>query len=364
MANPLKIVIVGCGNVSTRYSEQLLAHAADVVEIAGFCDVDPARAAQFQEQFGGRVYDTLDAVLADESVQLVVNLTIHTAHYEVIKQCLKAGKHVYTEKPLALKYAQARELVETAEKHGLILAAAPITFMGDAQQTAWKRIREGGVGTPRVIYAENNHGRIESWHPNPGPFYGVGPLWDTGVYPLTLATTFFGPAKRVVSSFQKVVFPDRTTKEGVEFHIDTPEFITAVIELASGPIVRLTSNFYVHGKNTYQQGRFEVHGDTGSVVLGNFQSSQTPVEASAFGEDLQVVDPVSEGDEAFQNIPFYRGVVEVAEALESGRQSRVTGAHAAHVVEILEAIQTCASSQKPVELKSTFVQPSPMPWAT
>jgi predicted dehydrogenase len=339
----------------------MLEHAADEIKILGFSDMDQTRANEFSEKYGGKAYTSLDEVLADDQVELVVNLTIHHAHYEVLKKCLEAGKHAYTEKPITLEYAQAKELVELAESKGLILAGAPVTFMGDAQQTAWKTIRDGKIGKVRLIYAENNHGRIESWHPNPGPFYAVGPLWDTGVYPLTLATTFFGPAKRVATSYQRVIFPDRTTKEGVDFHIETPEFTTAVIELESGPIVRLTSNFYVHGNNTHQKGRFEVHGDKGSTIIGNFQSSQAEVESSDFGENLEIVEPLQ--DPPFQNIPFYRGVQEVAQALRENRPCRVTGAQAAHIVEILEAVSESAKRGEPVELTSTFAPPEPMDWA-
>ncbi|MEM6553360.1 MAG: Gfo/Idh/MocA family oxidoreductase [Planctomycetota bacterium] len=357
MSSPLKCAMIGCGNVADRYAAQTKEHAPDDAVILGYADMDAARAQQFAEKFGGKVYADLDAILADDDVELLINLTIHHAHYEVIKKALEGGKHVYTEKPIALKYAEAKELVELAEARGLTLAGAPITFLGDAQSAAWKAATDGTVGTPRVIYAENNHGRIEAWHPNPGPFYGVGPLWDVAVYPLTLATTFYGPAARVLTSVQRVVYPERKNQAGESFTIETPEFTTAVIELASGPLVRLTSNFYVHNANTDQKGKFEVHGDAGSVVLGDFQASQTSVAASAFGQPREAL--AYPNDPPFEGIPFYRGIVEVARAMREGRPSRVTGAQAAHVVEILEAITASAAEGRSVELTSTFERPAP-----
>ncbi|MEM1212226.1 MAG: Gfo/Idh/MocA family oxidoreductase [Planctomycetota bacterium] len=356
MPSPLKCAMIGCGNVADRYASQTREHAADDAVILGYADMDIARAQQFAEKFDGKVYDDLDAILADDDVELLINLTIHHAHYAVIKKALEGGKHVYTEKPIALSYAEAKELVELADAKGLMLAGAPITFLGDAQSAAWKAATDGTIGTPRVIYAENNHGRIESWHPNPGPFYGVGPLWDVAVYPLTLATTFFGPAARVLTAVQRVIYPERKNQAGEPFTIETPEFTTAVIELASGPLVRLTSNFYVHRANTDQQGKFEVHGDAGSVVLGDFQSSEASVEASGFGEPREALPYAN--DPPFENIPFYRGIVEVAQALREDRPSRVTGAQAAHVVEILEAITVSASEGRAVELTSTFEKPA------
>src|SRR6185295_11959721 len=116
-------------------------------------------------KFGCRAYPSMEALLADERVELVVNLTIHHAHAATTRLCLEAGKHVHSEKPMALTYEDARGLVELARQKGLRLGCSPFTYMGEAQQTAWKAIREGKLGTVRVAYAEVNWGRIESWHP-------------------------------------------------------------------------------------------------------------------------------------------------------------------------------------------------------
>ena len=110
------------------------------------------------------------------------------------------------------------------------------------------------------MYAEVNWGRIASWHPDPGPFYDVGALWDVGVYPLTMLTAIFGPARRVFA-YGDVIHPDRVTEEGRKFHIDTPDFVVALVELENGPLVRLTTNFYV-AIQTKQSG-LEFHGDEG-----------------------------------------------------------------------------------------------------
>ncbi len=112
-----------------------------------------------------------EAILADDAVDLVINLTIHNAHVEVIAQCLNAGKHVYSEKPIALTSEEAWKLVALAEEKGRCFGCAPITMLGEAQQTAWKAIRDGLLGTVRVAYVEVNWGRIEAWHPAPVPFY-------------------------------------------------------------------------------------------------------------------------------------------------------------------------------------------------
>lgn len=350
----LRVGIIGCGNIAGPYARTLIPYSQ--IELVGATDIDLTRAQALVEQYGGRVYASIDEMLADPTIDLIINLTIHHAHPAVITQCLNAGKHVHSEKPLALTYAQAKALVELAAEKGLRLSCSPITFMGEAQQTTWKAIRDGKLGQVRIVYCEVNWGRIESWHPNPGPFYEVGALFDVGVYPLTLVTTFFGPAKRV-TAYGTVLHPDRVTKENIPFHIDTPDWVTAVVELANGTVVRLTTNFYV-GHHSKQKG-LEFHGDLGSLYLGSFQDFQAPVE---FAEYSQSYQPLPLVKEPFPGTEWGRAVVEIADAIEEGRPQRATGAQAAHVVEILCAIQQSYSEHHPVEVNSTFTPPTPMSW--
>ncbi len=351
---PLRVGIVGCGNIAGPYARTLAPYPQ--IELAGATDIDLSRAQALVDQFGGSVYASLDDMLADPSIDLIINLTIHHAHPAVITQCLNAGKHVHSEKPLALTYAEAKELVALADAKGLRLSCSPITFMGEAQQTAWKTIRDGKLGEVRVVYCEVNWGRIESWHPNPGPFYEVGALFDVGVYPLTLVTTFFGPAKKV-TAYGKVLYPNRVTKDNIPFHIDTPDWVVAAVELENGTVVRLTTNFYV-GQHSKQKG-LEFHGDLGSLYLGSFQDFQAPVEFAEFRGIYEAVPPVKE---PFPGTEWGRAVVEMADAIAENRPQRATGAQAAHVVEILCAIQQSYTEGHPVEVHSTFTQPAPMPW--
>ena len=351
---PLRVGIVGCGNIAGPYARTLAPYPQ--IELAGATDIDLSRAQALVDQFGGSVYASLDDMLADPSIDLIINLTIHHAHPAVITQCLNAGKHVHSEKPLALTYAEAKELVALADAKGLRLSCSPITFMGEAQQTAWKTIRDGKLGEVRVVYCEVNWGRIESWHPNPGPFYEVGALFDVGVYPLTLVTTFFGPAKKV-TAYGKVLYPNRVTKDNIPFHIDTPDWVVAAVELENGTVVRLTTNFYV-GQHSKQKG-LEFHGDLGSLYLGSFQDFQAPVEFAEFRGIYEAVLPVKE---PLPGTEWGRAVVEMADALAESRPQRATGAQAAHVVEILCAIQQSYTEGHPVEVHSTFTQPAPMPW--
>src|SRR4051794_22641019 len=182
--------------------------AAEGLTLAGATDVLPGRAAAFVAEHGSVDYPSLAALLAADEVDIVVNLTAPQSHAEVTAAALEAGKHVHSEKPLALRHDEAKALVELASARGVALSCAPATLLGEAQQTAWKLLREGAVGRVRVAYAEANWGRIESWPPAPEPLLAVGALVDVGVYPLTILTAMFGAARRVTAS-AALVEPDR-----------------------------------------------------------------------------------------------------------------------------------------------------------
>jgi predicted dehydrogenase len=353
--NPITIAIVGAGNIAGPYAEDLLSY--EHVVLAGIADLDAARAEALAVKHGVSAYASLAEVLADPAIDLVVNLTIHHAHYAVSRQIIEAGKHVYSEKPLATSYAEARELVELADKHGVRLGASPFTYMGEAQQTAWKTLRESQIGTVRLAYAEVNWGRIESWHPNPGPFYEVGALWDVGVYPLTMLTTLFGPARQI-SSYGKLLYPDRVTKEGIPFSISTPDFVVSMIELANGTLVRLTTNFYV--KTTQQNSGIELHGDGGTLHLASWQSFDAWVGYADFGKPFADVPHVRP---APPKTAWGRGVAEMAQAMQEDRPHRATGKQAAHIVEILEGASTSIHTGRPVAIASTFEPITPLEWA-
>jgi predicted dehydrogenase len=354
---PLGIGIVGTGNIAGGYAKDALTHPE--IRLVAATDLDPARAALFAETYGCRAHASLDDLLADDEVDIVINLTVHQAHYEVTKRALEAGRHVYSEKPLALRSSEARELVELAANRGLRLGCSPSTFLGEAQQTATGLIRSGRLGTVRAIYAEVNWGRIETWHPAPAPFFEVGVLVDVGVYPLTLVTTILGPA-RAVRAWGWDLKPDRVTLDGTPFRIGSPDLIVAAIELEGGSILRLTSSFYV-GRPARQTGSLEFHGDDASLALGSFQDFDATVEIGPYGGDFEPVALVRPG---FRGTAWARGVAEMAEAIATGRPHRASAEQAAHVVDILEA---AATSMKEgglrVEISSSVVPPPLMPWA-
>jgi predicted dehydrogenase/sugar phosphate isomerase/epimerase len=344
--NPVKVAIVGCGNIADAYARQINSYPH--VELLGAFDIAPDRANQLVERFGGTVYASMEAVLADPNIEIVVNLSIHLVHAEIIESCLRAGKHVHTEKPLALDSQTAWKLVQLAEERNLRLSSAPTTWLGEAQTSAWRRIREGEIGEPRVVYAEVNWGRIESWHPNPAPFYAVGPVFDVAVYPLTLLTAWFGPVTEVIAD-GGILYPERTTKDGTPFTVTSPDWVACVVRFAEGPVVRLTTSFYV-GPGTRQAG-LEIHGDNGTIRLDRWDVFNSPIYLLN-GETQRKEWRIAPDEFPAEGIEFARGLSDLAHAIREHRPHLTTGAHAAHIVEVMECILESAKTGSRCSVKA------------
>jgi predicted dehydrogenase len=359
VSNRVGVAIIGCGNIAKAYAANLVSYPE--IKLVGAADLELQRAQALATRHGIRAYPSVEALLADSEVDVVVNLTIHHAHKTVTRQCLEAGKHVHSEKPLALTYQDAQSLVDLAAAKELRLGCSPFTFLGEGQQTAWKTLREGRTGTIRVIYAEVNWGRIETWHPAPEPFYQVGPLFDVGVYPLTLITAIFGPARRV-AAYGTVLQPDRFSQEGHPFRVDTPDFVVAAVELASGPLIRLTTNFYV-GSHSKQRG-LEFHGDAGSLYLSDWHNFDGSVEFATFGQAYQSVPLIKQPYGGPGKVEWGRGTLDLVKAILENRPHRATGQQASHIVEILCAIAESMKTSQPISIKSNFTPPAPMGWAS
>ncbi len=356
-SKPIRVGIIGCGEIAGPYVQTLQPYSQ--VELAGVAARTQEKCTLFAGKHGLRAYESIPDLLADKSIDLILDLTGQDAHAEIVAKCLDAGKHVYCEKPLALNYREAEQLVARAKQAGLLLGSAPSTFMGEAQQTAAKLIREGRLGTVRVVYAEVNHWRIEAWHPSPQLFYACGPLFDMGPYPLVLLTSIFGPARRV-QAWGHVLLPERQTKDGTPFRLEKPDFVVALVEFRSGPVARLTINYYTDWKK--KEGELvEFHGDLGSLFLAHVSIFSAGVEYAEFGESYEAVPLVKE---PFRGIEWARGVVDMAEALREGRPHRATGEQAAHIIEIMEGTARAMETERPVDIKSDFVLPAPMEWAT
>jgi predicted dehydrogenase len=271
-------------------------------------------------------------------------------------RCLEAGKHVHTEKPVALRAHEARELAELAARRGVRLSCAPATLLGEAQQTAWKLVRDGAIGRVRAVYAEANWGLIERWHPAPESLYASGPLMDVGIYPLTIVTAMFGPVRRV-SAYATTLLPERTRKDGVPFSLATPDFHVASLELDTGVVVRLTATFWV---SPSKQRGLEFHGENGSLWMADWAAFDARLQRTKDGETYEPMPLVRE---PYPGTDWSRALADLADALEGDRPHRMSAEHAAHVVEVVEAAHAAAAGGGTVDLRSDFVPPEPLAWA-
>ena len=386
----MRFAIVGCGYVADFYVKTLKNHPA--LELVGVMDRDGARAEHFARFHGLSRYRTLDEVLQDGKVEMVVNLTNPDSHFEVSRAALDAGKHVYSEKPLSMTLPQAEELVALAESRKLHLAGAPCSILGETAQTLWKALRENAIGTPRLVYAELDDGPIhlmdyESWRSDSGNAWPAKDEFEVGCtlehagYYVTWLVNFFGPA-RAVTSFASVLVPDK----GTPVDRVTPDFSVACIEFANGIVARLTCSIFAPHDHVLRimgdRGILSIKDcwDYGSKVylhkrsrLG-LKAEKHPTAARMVGLGPKEIPLVRKPSFAFKTkganrMDFARGVAEVAEAIAAGRPSRMSARFALHVNEIVLAIQNpggtggTGTTGSTRALRTTFEPIDPMPWA-
>jgi len=353
MSDPVRVAFVGCGNIAGPYADSIKTHT-DRLQIVGAYDINAEAAAAFVDKHGGQAYASLDELVADDAVELGLNLTVHLAHAEVTQKLLAGGKHVHSEKPLAATRADGRACVELAAHKGLLLSCSPFVILGEAQQTLKRVVREGLVGEVREVYAEMNWSRIEFWHPAPAPFYGrgAGPLLDVGVYPLNVLTQIFGSVA-AVRAMGGVRLPERTIgsgpNKGQTFTATNPDHACVLMEFASGAHARLTASFF--GVKSAQTG-IEVHGTKGSLRLDSVVGFNSRLDLCKPGEREWTTLPLD--GEPFAGIEWARGPLDVASAIRTASPLTCPGTAAYHILDIcLTAIEACESGNThPV--RSTF----------
>ena len=243
----MKIAIVGCGFVADYYLSTLSFHPQ--LELVGVTDKLPDRAQKFSQFHSVPAYDSLDALLADSQVDIVLNLTNPRSHFEVSKAALEAGKHVYSEKPLAMAIEDAKALVALATEQGLHISSAPCSALSETAQTVWKALRENIVGKVYLVYAEMDDGLVhkmpyQQWISTSGvswPYqdeFEVGCTLEHAGYYVNWLTMFFGPAQSV-TAFSACLVKDKVSDVVLE-PADTPDFSVACIQFQSGVVARLT----------------------------------------------------------------------------------------------------------------------------
>jgi alcohol dehydrogenase (NADP+) len=351
----VNVAIVGCGTIADRYAPGI--SRAGGLDLVGATDLDRERADRFACAHDATAYDDLDALLEEGDASLVCNLTTHEAHAAITRRCLEAGPHVYSEKPLAMDAADAWGLVELAEQRGVRLGCAPISLMGDAQQRAWRYLREGRLGTVRTAYAECNVGRLTEWNESPEPFLRAGPLYDGAVYPLSVLVGYFGPVVEVEAANTELLLGEHV-HEGRSFEVETPDHVVCVLRFADGVSVRLTASMYVpHRTRSFYD--LEIHGDDGSIHLADAAAFDAGgrVEFARLGREYRRVPSQS----VPRDLEYASGVAEMAAAINESRPHYPSGRRAAHLVAVIEAIESCAETGGPVAVETAgFERPAPL----
>lgn len=351
------VAIIGAGNISSAYLRG--CRLFPILKLCSIADLDASKAQQQAEAFGIRALHP-DEVLADPDIDIVVNLTPPQAHATLSRAALEAGKHVYSEKPLAIDVAQGQALVELAEAKGLYLGCAPDTFLGGGLQTCRKVLDEGMIGTPVAAQAFFVTSGPERWHPDPAFFYqqGAGPLFDIGPYLITSLVHFFGSVKRVTgqakTSFSKR-YVHSGAKQGTMIDVETATHITGLLDFVNGSSASITTSFDVPA---HQLPHIEIYGSEGTLSTPDPNTFAGPVRVRRFGDDAWQDIPLRYG---YTDNSRGLGVADMAYAMYRGRPTRASGRQALHTLEVMATILASAEQGMRLELKSHTERPAVLP---
>jgi predicted dehydrogenase len=353
------IGIVGCGNISGIYFHNLCTVFQNV-DVVACADLEADRVQAKLEQYPGVSASTLEDMLANPAIDIIVNLTTPQGHFPVAMQAVKAGKSVHNEKPLVLTRDEGKQLLAAAEANGVRVGSAPDTFMGAGIQTCRKLIDDGWIGKPIGAQAFMlGHGH-ESWHPDPEFYYkvGGGPMFDMGPYYLTALVSLLGPVKRVTGS-TSMSFAERTItsekKYGTRVEVEVPTHIAGVMDFENGAVGTITTSFDVWGAEVPF---IEIFGTEGSLSVP---------DPNGFGGVPKIKRM---GAEAWSNLPLTHayaenargiGPADMAAAIVAKRPHRASGELAYHVLDIMHAFHDASDQGRHIELESTCDRPAPLP---
>lgn len=389
----MNLAIVGCGYVAEFYGKTLGNHPA--LKLRGAFDLNEHNRQAFCRRWSGQAYASLEALLADPEVELVLNLTNPRSHYEVTRRCLEAGKHVYSEKPLAMDTASACELAQLAQEKGLQLASAPCSLLSEPAQAIAAALHSRLIGKVRLVYANFDDGMIApamspwNWRNESGvPWpaqdeFEVGCTYEHAGYVLTWLAAFFGPALRV-TAFASCQIPDK----GIPVASMAPDFTVGCIEYDEGVVARVTCSLVAPKDKS-----LTLIGDHGILRMADVRNERCPVyfqPTPARPRDAALERRINEWRRRLhwpgaendwhrhyrlpvrqpplqqlvargKPVDFCRGPAELAAAIHEQRPCRLSAALGVHLVELIEALQYPANSGNKRSLTTTFPAIAPLP---
>ena len=364
MEKTIGVGVIGCGNIAAAYLK--LAPLFKGIEIRAVADIDKAAAEARAREFGVTA-QTVKELLNNDDIQIVINLTVPSAHFKVSKQILEAGKHVYSEKPLTLSLADAKELQRIAKKNRLQVAAAPDTFLGGAHQQARKALDDGMIGKVASGTAHVMGHGMEHWHPNPDFFFkpGGGPILDMGPYYIANLINLIGPVKRVAAlsgMARKTRLIASEPRKGQKLSVKTPTTYHALLEFANGALVTLSASWDVYA---HRHKNMELYGTDGAMFVPdpNFFGGEVIVAGT---DSIEKTLPPWEHPFGVNNhksgqgeVANYRaaGLADMAQAIIAKRDIRCGIDRMTHVVDVMTAILKSGETGKFVTLKTTCARP-------
>jgi len=353
----MNIGIIGCGNIFNAYIKGCAMFRA--VKVTACADINMEVAKAKATEFSLKAM-TVDGLLADPSIGIVINLTIPKVHAEISLKALKAGKHVYSEKPLAVELAEGRKVMDYAKKKGLRVGCAPDTFLGAGLQTCRKLIDDGWIGRPLSGTAFFMARGPESWHPNPAFFYqrGAGPMLDLGPYYVTALVHLLGPVKSV-SAMTGRAFEKRlaTCKEhfGEMLPVEVATHNSGSLLFENGAVVTMVVSFDVV---KHRHSPIEIYGSEGSLAVPDPNNFGGPVSVLRRGDqdwrEMPLVFGYSDNSRGI-------GVADMATAVRAKRPHRCDGSLALHALEVMLAFEESGKTRSWVDIKNRCVQPKPFP---
>ena len=382
----MQLAIVGCGFVADFYMTTLPNYPH--LKVKGVLDRDKQRQARFAKHYSLSEYASMEQLLEDEDVQIVLNLTNPRSHYELSKASLAAGKHVYSEKPLSMDMQEARELVDLAEEKGLRLSGAPCSVLSESAQTIWQQLRQESIGKVRLVYAELDDGlvhrmRYRKWvseSGTPWPYkdeFEVGCTLEHAGYYVTWLAAFFGPVQSV-TPFAACLIEDKETD--VPLDNNAPDFSVVCMQFENGVVARLTCSIVAPHDHSLR-----IMGDDGILATNecwNYASPVTlmrrtrlalwaekyPLVTKLFRLGPKKCPPAKRTDykhryKGTTQMDFARGVADMAEAIEQQRECRLSAKFCLHVNEVVLAIESPMNNGCPHKIHSRFEPMEPMSWA-
>jgi predicted dehydrogenase len=352
VGDALRVGLVGIGNISGQYLDTLPRLPG--VALVAAADLDPARQVP-----GVRMLTPAELYEAAD-VDLVLNLTVPQAHAAVSLSAIAAGKHVYSEKPLALSTVEGREVLSAATAAGVRVGCAPDTVLGTGTQTARQCLDSGMIGEPVAATAFMVTPGHERWHPAPEFYYqpGGGPLFDMGPYYLTALVTLLGPVRRVTglaSTPQASRVIGSGPRAGTRFPVTVPTHITGTLEHESGALTTLMMSFDVWAAALPH---IEVYGTAGSLSVPDPNTFDGEVRVHTAESAAWQTVPSSAGH---HDAGRGTGIADLAAALTTNTDHRANGTLAYHVLDIMESLLRATETAQTQRVESTCPRPTPVP---